>query len=432
MLKTAKLTPVLMLFSVSLHSIGQPAFAQSPNVAIQWNQIAQPLFGTGPSNAQRSLSMMHIAMFDAINSIEEIYTPYRVRLQASHGASSEAAAAQAARDVLTALYPAQQATFDNALDSQLAGIPPGLSRQGREIGRAAAQAVLAWRQNDGWPAAITPDPTYVLPPFPGNWQPTPPANSFATFTFYRNVVPFALLTSTQFLPPPPPTLISARYARDFNETKLVGSAGSAVRTAEQTLMSQLFAGVNTTIGFVHVWNIVAGTVAQDQGLSLIDTDRMFALVNVAIHDGLETSFTSKFAYGLWRPVTAIRRADEDLNPDTVADPSWTPLLTTPPYPSYAGNASCLSAAAARALQLVFGRDDIPFSITWPRTIGPSRRDARLSRLLAAGRRPGTKSHLRRHSLPVRFGCQPGLLRQGARVRVFPFHGAALGPSAGVC
>jgi hypothetical protein len=131
-------------------------------------------------------------------------------------------------------------------------------------------------------------------------------------------------------------------------------------------MAQLFAGVGTTFAFPEAWNIVAGTVAQSQGLSLIDTARLFALVNVAMHDGLQTSFTSKFVYGLWRPVTAIRRADEDLNADTAADPTWISLLATPPYPSYAGNAACLSAAAARAHQLALGRDDIPFSITWPR------------------------------------------------------------------
>jgi hypothetical protein len=194
----------------------------------------------------------------------------------------------------------------------------------------------------------------------------------ATFTFYPRVVPFALVTSTQVLPSPPPTLISPRYATDFNETKRVGSVLSEAtgdRSPEQTLKSEVFAGVNTTIGFQHVWNIVAATIAQSQGLSLIDTARLFALLNMSIHDGLQTSFTSKFTYGLWRPVTAIRRADEDLNPDTDADPTWTPLLNTPPYPSYAGNAACIGASGSRALQLGFGRDDIPFSVTYPRTGG---------------------------------------------------------------
>jgi hypothetical protein len=186
------------------------------------------------------------------------------------------------------------------------------------------------------------------------------------------VVPFALVTSTQFLPAPPPTLISPQYATDFNETKRVGSVLSEAtgdRTPEQTLKTEVFAGVNTAIGFQHVWNIVADTVAQSQGLSLIDTARLFALLNVSLHDGLQTSFTSKFTYGLWRPVTAIRRAAEDLNPDTDPDATWTPLLATPPYPSYAGNASCIGAAGARALQLGFGRDDLAFSVTFPRTGG---------------------------------------------------------------
>jgi hypothetical protein len=369
MITRARLSTIAVVLAGVILSSAHPAPAQTSNIVIQWNQILQTLFTPVPGPALRALPMLHIAMFDAINSIEDVYTPYRAAIKSSRGASAEAAAAQAARDVLTALYPAQRATFDAALASQLASIPPGLARQGQAIGRQAAQAVLKWRTGDGWPAVISPDPSYVLPPFPGLWQPTPPTDSFATFTFFPKVVPFAMLTSTQFLPPPPPTLTSDRYSHDLNETKVIGSATSAVRTAEETLMAQVFAGVNTTIGFFHVWNIVAGTVAEREGLSLLDTARMFVLVNVGLHDGLQTSFTSKFAYGLWRPITAIRRADEDLNPGTDADTTWTPLLATPPYPTYAGNAACLSAAAARGLQLTFGRDDVPFSITWPRTMG---------------------------------------------------------------
>jgi hypothetical protein len=369
MTRTTRLGSFAIVLAGFIFVSADPARGQPFNAVVQWNQILQTLFTPAPGTQLRALPMLHIAMFDAINSIEDAYTPYRLQIKGSRGASAEAAAAQAARDVLTALYPAQQGMFDAALAAQLASVPPGRAQQGRAIGRRAAQAVLQWRTGDGWPTVIGPDPTYTLPPFPGLWQPTPPANSFATFTFYPNVAPFAMLTSTQFLPPPPPTLTSARYADDFNETKLLGSATSSVRTPEETLMAQVFAGVNTTIGFFHVWNIVAGTVAQQQGLSLVETARMFVLMNVGLHDGLQTSFTSKFVYGLWRPITAIRRADEDLNPDTAPDPVWTPLLTTPPYPTYAGNAACLSAAAARALQLALGRDDVPFSMTWPRTMG---------------------------------------------------------------
>ena len=370
MMRTTRFMLLAILFAGAIIVSSRSALAQPPNVVIQCNQILQTLYTPAPSPALRALPMLHIAMFDAINAIDEHYTPYYVRVRASHGgASTAAAAAQAARDVLTALYPAQQATFDAALASQLASLPPGRAWQGRAVGMRVAQAVLQWRTGDGWPAVVSPDPTDVLPPFPGEWQPTPSANSPATFTIFPTVKPFGLLTSTQFLPPAPPTLTSPRYAQDLNETKRVGSLTGAERTDEETLMAQVFAGVNTTIGFFHVWNIVTAIAAQHENLSLLDAARLFALANASLHDGLQTSFTSKFVYGLWRPVTAIRRAAEDLNPETEADPGWTPLLSTPPYPAYAGNVACLSSAFARALQQGVGHDDVPFTITWPRTMG---------------------------------------------------------------
>ncbi len=244
-MKVWRLLAVIVATTIILQASALRASAQTPNVVIQWNQILQTLFpGNGPGIHLRAMPMMHIAMFDAINSIEEVYTPYLGQVKSSRGGSAEAAAATAARDVLTALYPAQQAMFDTALATQLAGMPRGRVRQGEAVGHAVAAAVLKWRENDGWPAtqaaATAPDPTYVLPPFPGLWQPTPPAHSFATFTFYPKVKPFAMLTSTQFLPPSPPTLTSAHYAADFNEVKLLGSVNSAARTADETLMTRRF------------------------------------------------------------------------------------------------------------------------------------------------------------------------------------------------
>lgn len=351
-------------FTSTRAETSRPPSSGDSGVIVAWNEALQALVPVGPSNAQRSYSMLHIAMFDAVNAIERAYTPYRVHIRASHGASPEAAAAQAGHDVLAALFPAQQATFDALLESQLAGIPRGRAWQGRFIGQRAAMEILEWRQNDGWAA---PPPAYVLPPFPGLWQPTPPAFAIAGFTHYPNVTRFAMLTATQHLPPPPPTLTSERYATDFDEVKRVGSAMSTERTAEQTLLAQLFAGVINPIPFVVFWNIVTGDLAEERDLSLVDTARMFALVNVSIHDGLQTSFTSKFAYGLWRPVTAIRRADEDLNDLTTADPTWLPLLVTPPYPSYAGNAACLSKAGSKALELALGTNDVKITFTWPGT-----------------------------------------------------------------
>ena len=136
--------------------------------------------------------------------------------------------------------------------------------------------------------------------------------------------------------------------------RLLGSATSTVRTAEQTETARLFASVGNSTSHFAAWNNVARDVARQAHWSLIDTARLFVLLNVSMHDGVQTSHTSKFIYGLWRPVTAIRRADEDLNAATTPDPTWTPLLATPPYPSHSSNQTCVGASAARSLARAFG------------------------------------------------------------------------------
>ena len=190
--------------------------------------------------------------------------------------------------------------------------PSGFVRRGAALGARVAKEILAWRQNDGW--VVSPFPPYAEPPLPGRWQPTPPNNPAATFTHLQNAAPMALLTATQYLPPPPPSLTSERYAADLNEIKLIGKSDSATRTAEQTAIARLWAGVATTgagtaTNFMSIWNNIVRDVARERRLSLVETARVFVLVNVSVHDGLQTTQTSKFVYGLWRPVTAIRQAD---------------------------------------------------------------------------------------------------------------------------
>jgi membrane-associated phospholipid phosphatase len=307
--------------------------------------------------------MLHVAMFDAINSIEERYQPYRVNVRASHGASSEVAAAQAAHDVLAALIPGSLAAYDAELAETVAGVSPGRAAQGARVGKKVAEEILAWRQNDGWTTA---GPAYLPPLIPGWWQPTPPNLPAAGFTNVPAVTPFALLTATQFTVPPPPFLTSAQYAADLNYVKAIGKSNSTTRTGDQTLAAQLWAGVTsvTTTGLNALWNNIARDTTTAQGKDLLDTARIFALMNASMHDGIQTSQTGKYIYGFWRPVTAIRAADTDLNAATDPDPTWLPLLTTPPYPSYPGNMACIGASAATALRLGFGTDDIAFSAVW--------------------------------------------------------------------
>ena len=335
----------------------------SADVVLKWNQLLQSTLPQ-PGNPQtpRFYSMMHIAMFDAINAIERDFEPYRVRLRPGLVGSTSAAAAQAAHDVLVALNPSSVPAYDEALAADLGDHPSGFARRGAAIGALVAKEILAWRQNDGW--VVSAFPPYAEPPLPGRWQPTPPANAAAAFTHLQHAAPMALLSATHLLPSPPPSLTSARYATDLNEVKLVGKSDSAVRTEEQTTIARLWSGVGTTTGFFSVWNNMTRDVVLARQLSLVETARVFVLVNVSIHDALQTTQASKFVYGVWRPVTAIRAADTDLNPDTDPDSSWLPLITTPPYPSYAGNLATIGASAARALQLVSGTNDVPVTVTW--------------------------------------------------------------------
>lgn len=354
------------LLAVAALIVIQPAQAHgsydNPDVIIEWNQLLQAnIPSTAGLLTPRYYAMMHIAMFDAANSVEEAYRPYHARVPSSRGASAEAAAAQAAHDVLAALIPAGKATFDTALQARLASIPSWRATQGMLVGRKVAQKILAWRENDG---SNAPAPQYVLPALPGLWQPTLPAFQPPSFPQFGSVIPFGLLTSTQYLPKAPPTLTSAAYAADLDEVKRLGSATSTERTAEQTQLARLFAPQGYRTQHWAVWNNVARDAAQAQRWSLVETARLFAWVNASIHDGVQTSHTSKFIYGLWRPITAIQRADEDLNDATTADSSWLPLISTPPYPSHSSNQTCVGTSAARALARAFGTDEMSFVVTW--------------------------------------------------------------------
>lgn len=350
------------------------ALVFSEDVIVQWNRVLRETVsipGQQPATIMpvRSYAMMHAAMFDAVNSIDGSYTPYLTDVPGSPNASIEAAAAQAAHDVLAALYPTRVGVFDTELATSLAGIDENRAQQGIRVGQIVAERLLAVRANDGW--NVTP-PSYILPATPGNWQPTPPGNSAATFAHYGSVLPFAIKSGSQFAPGPPSSMTSAEYTAAFNEVKEIGSVSSATRTADQTLVARLWANVGTPTNFLFVWNNVARTVALDQGISTVEKARLFALTNISLHDALQTSFASKFVHGLWRPVTAIRRADEDGNSDTAPDAAWSSLITTPPYPSYAGNMATIGTSQSTILALFFGRDDIRFSHTWEGAGGATR------------------------------------------------------------
>ncbi|MFN2444119.1 MAG: vanadium-dependent haloperoxidase [Vicinamibacterales bacterium] len=361
----------LTLVTITVFPIA--AQAQSLDTVVRWNRVLLDgiiVAGANPSTVfvHRPMAIVSVAVFDTANSFDRMYRPYATRVDPAPGASRDAAVAQAAHDALVALLPSLRGTFDAALAASMTGIAEDAAREGSRVGAAVAKATLERRANDGWNR--TPPPL-VLPSLPGYWKPTPPANQAATFTHYPGVDGFIVADGRRFLMEGPPPLASARYATDFNETKSVGAVDSTTRTAEQTQMARLWHGVGTTTTSPNLWNIVLADVARARGWSGLDAARGFALLNMTQHDALMTSFTGKFLYGLWRPVTAIREADRDGNPATEADPNWTPLLATPPYPGHPGNRACLSASQARLLDRLFGQDHVPFQVTWVVTNGPS-------------------------------------------------------------
>jgi len=373
LLKNYLLTITMLLFAltgVRAQDVNLPETnPPGENVILQWNRVLTETIRTPGAHPSvtifpvRSFAMMHAAMFDAVNSIERTYTPYLIEVPGSRRASLDDAAAQAAHDVLVGLYPSRQAIFATELANSLDGTPaPFRSPQGIRVGQIVAARMLAARANDGWNAA---GPSYVLAMTPGNWQPVPPANVAARFTHYPAVLPFALMNNTQFMPAPPPALTSVRYAADLNEIKAIGAVNSTTRTEEQTLIARLwYDNLITPITIFLTWNNVARDLAVSRNNTTVQNARLFALFHIAVHDSLLTTFSSKFQYGLWRPVTAVRRADEDGNPNTEPDANWTPLMVAPPYPAYAGNQAAVSMAHATIFAHFFGRDDIAFQHTW--------------------------------------------------------------------
>lgn len=330
-------------------------------IVLQWNRVlAQTLAIAGQHPAtiriQRSYAMMHLAMYDAINSLDGRHQPYLT--EAPGKASIRAAAAYAAHGVLTNLYPTRQAVFDAELADSLVGVNSRFIEPSRDLGRLCAQRMLDNRANDGW--NVTP-PAYVLPTTPGNWQPTPPTNSAATLTHFRGVTPFAMSQHTQFHPVPPPALTSAEYAAEVNEVKALGSATGSTRTPEQTQTAQLWASGPVSEVLL---NDLVRNLALSRNLTTPQNARLFALYYMSLHDALQTTNSTQYTYGRWRPITAIRRADEDGNPDTVADANWTSLINAPATPTYSSNASSLTSSPATTLALFFGRDDIPFQINF--------------------------------------------------------------------
>jgi hypothetical protein len=366
-----KRTSILpLLIAQTLVALVSPAVARADAVT-DWNLIASNAIvvtaGQPPPVSALSFAMVQGAVYDAVNAIDRGHRPYLVQPNANPTDSKAAAATAAAYQVLIGLFPNQQPTLQPIYDAYIAGLPddpPGSRAAGITIGETTAAAMLAGRQGDG---RFGPPPD-LYPPAPGVWRPTPPNFAHDPAPWVGNVLPFIVPSAEMLRTDGPNALTSPAYAEDFNEVKELGSLTSTTRTADET-----DAAIFWQDQAMALWNRIFRTLAASQNLDIVENARLFAMENLAAADAAIGCWNDKYYWQFWRPITAIREADTDGNPATVADPTWLPLfdpatpvchlpaLVTPPFPDHPSGHACATSAFVHTLQNFFRTDRIAFS-----------------------------------------------------------------------
>jgi hypothetical protein len=351
-----------LLIAIALTGLSQPANA---DVITDWNDraVAHVLSrGMGPPPAERIIAMVHVAMFDAINSIERKYRPYLAQLPATAPISKEAAAAAAAGTVLANIHPQTQTEMKAMLATYLGNIPDSAEKTaGIKLGEAVAAKVLEIRANDGSSAADSYRPQAKV----GIYVPTAPTLA----PQWPGVKPFAMTSGSQFRPVAPIALTSKEWTADYNEIKELGGRNSSKRSAQQSENARFWIASGGDI----YYPLVRG-IHESKKLSLIEGARLYALMAVARADALIAVFDAKYHYEFWRPVTAIRNGDKDDNPATERDATWMPIADTPMHPEYPCAHCILAASMTGVVEALFGTADVPeVSTTSPTLAGVTHR-----------------------------------------------------------
>jgi len=318
-----------------------------------WNHELITILGTKGAqpatvHPTRSFALLQAAEYDAVTSITHAAPPYLFSVRAWRGARPDAAADQAAHDVLTALYPAQRGAFDQLLAGEFAAIPGNRGKQqGIAVGETVAARLIGIRSTDG--SAAVPPP-FVAGTEPGDYQPTPPNFPAPVFTNWGSIKPFVLRSGSQFRPAPPPPITSAAYARALNQVRSLGQDSSTTRTADETTFAKFWGAAPIW----NVWNEIAQKLVVTRHASLEQAVTVFANLDLAVADATIGMYDAKYHYLVWRPVTAIRAGSTAGNPGIVSDPGWNPLAVTAADPSYPGAHATISQAAATILSAFYG------------------------------------------------------------------------------
>ena len=354
--------------AVAWIAVGAPVQA-SANVITDWDEKAliavtpmAALAGTNPYLAQRMMAMVHVAMFDAVNSIERRYQPYLVQLPAESTTSKEAAAAAAAAALLSTIDAKTATEMKGALASYLASITDGAAKSdGIKLGEAVAAKVLEARLNDGCdaPDAYRPRTT------PGVYVPT----AITISSMWPNMKPFAIANPPQFRPASPITLESKEWAMDYNELKDYGGQTSVKRTALQTETARFW-----LVGPPVAYHPFVRQLVAAKQMDVVDSARFMALMAIGINDAIIAVLDAKYHYNFWRPITAIRNGDTDGNPATDRDATWQPIANTPMHPEYPCSHCIQSGMVAGIVKAVLGTVDIPeIAMTSPTAPGVTHR-----------------------------------------------------------
>jgi len=363
----------------SAAAAGPNGAKQQDSAVSEWNAIAQAetvLLRPTAHGQLRGIAMVQGAVYDAVNAIDRSRKPYLLdpaKVGVGRQASVDTAAATAAYRVLLAITPEiRHAGLDSAYQTTLARVPDGPNREGGiRAGEAAAAAMLSARQNDGFMAAFTP----VIGSEAGNWRPIgwPATPVYDPDGYVGNLKPFLIKSAAEFRTKGPNALTSDAYAKDFAEVKELGAIASKTRTADQTA-----AAVFWQFAPIALYNPVLRDLAARFKLNTINEARLYANVNLAAEDAAIACWNDKYHYSFWRPRAAIREADSDGNPATVADPNWeslfapatptTPPLATPPFPDHPSGHGCVSGAVLQTLTDFFGRDKVSFTIVSGRSL----------------------------------------------------------------
>lgn len=300
----------------------------------------------------RSLALVHLSIHDIFNAIEPKYQQFHYK-EKTDVCEPIAAAIESTRIILTDIYPNKKDTIIQVCNKWLSTILEGEEKaKSMYLGRIVANSYLKFRKNDGHDRQGDYTPTSK----PGDYQYTP-GFLWVQKPDFSAAKSFTLDSISQFRSPKPPILTSDEYTVSYNEVMEYGIKGSKVRSEDQTNIAHWWAELGE-----HSWNKIGRFTAADKKLPIIETNRMFALLNMNLYDMYLVSSDSKYHYNTWRPYTAILEGKNDGNDATKGNAKWEPEMRTPPRPEYPSMHVSAGVSGVEILNTIYDTKNVSYKI----------------------------------------------------------------------